>query len=104
LVGIPGAIIIVNQSFGGSVDTLLSTFVFVCLVYSALALGTYNIWKLQLDQHRKWMLRAIIWMGVIITQRVWMITLALFLPVGRHQVVSIACSYLPFLFAGLCYV
>ena len=85
-VGIPGAIVIVNHSFGGTLDTQTALIVLAPSVYIALALGVYNIWKLQLDQHRKWMLRAMVWMAEIITQRIWLMILALTLPEGYHTV------------------
>ena len=37
----------------------------------------YNIKRLQVDQHRAWMLRTFIWMGSIITLRIIMILSAL---------------------------
>jgi len=86
-VGIPGAITISNHSFGGTLDTQVSLVVFASAVYTALALGAYNIWKLQLDQHRKWMLRAMVWMAEITTQRFWMVVLALALPKDAYQTV-----------------
>jgi hypothetical protein len=88
LVGIPGAVIISNHSLGGTFDTQLAVYAFAGSVYTALALGVYNIWKLQLDQHRKWMLRAMVWMALIITERIWMMGMALLLPTGAYQYVS----------------
>jgi len=87
LVGIPGAIVITNHSFGGTLDTQMSLVVFASAVYTALGLGVYNIWKLQLDQHRKWMLRAMVWMAEITTQRFWLILLAYLLAEGGYQTV-----------------
>jgi hypothetical protein len=88
LSGIPGVIFIADRSFGGTVDTQLAVFVLSTMVYGALVLGVYNIWHLQLDQHRKWMLRAIIWMSEIIVQRVWLFIIATFLPVEGYHTVS----------------
>jgi nitric oxide reductase large subunit len=85
--GIPGAATIVNHSFGGTLDTQLSGAVFGSAVYTALALGLYNIWKLQLDQHRKWMLRAMVWMSLIVTSRICLMILIVSLPKGAYQTV-----------------
>jgi len=74
-----------NHSFGGTLDTQISIIVFALAVYTALALGVYNVWRLQLDQHRKWMLRAMVWMAAITTQRIWMFVLAISLPKGGYQ-------------------
>lgn len=70
--GVSGALIITGHAFGGEVSTqVVSGTVSVATIVSA-ALAYYNIKKLQIDQHRKWMLRAMFYMGSIITTRLAM--------------------------------
>jgi len=87
VLGIPGVLIITNHAFGGTLDTHLAVFTLSSMVYTALALGAYNIWKLQLDQHRKWMLRAMIWMSEIIVQRIFIFIIAFSLPTNGYYTV-----------------
>lgn len=65
-----GALMIARRSFGGTLDTQAAVGSLVVLCTVALALGLWNIWKLQIDQHRAWMLRAVFYMGTIITTRI----------------------------------
>lgn len=58
IVGVVGAFMIARNSFGGGLDVQthigLSGLIFV----SCLALSYYNIKRLQIEQHRAWMLRG----------------------------------------------
>lgn len=58
LVGVVGAFMIARNTFGGGLDVQthigLSGLIFV----SCLALAYYNIKRLQIEQHRAWMLRG----------------------------------------------
>jgi hypothetical protein len=92
LVGIPGGLVVANQSFGGGLDVQLSIFVLGASVFTALGMGVYNIWKLQIDQHRKWMLRAMVWMAAIVTDRIWMGVLAISLPKDGFYAVCVFSS------------
>ncbi|OLN81155.1 hypothetical protein CCHL11_09527 [Colletotrichum chlorophyti] len=70
VVGTVGVLMIVRRSFGGgvSMQTVMSTGSVMFL--GALALAVYNIKKLQIEQHRAWMLRAWVYAGFIITMRI----------------------------------
>jgi uncharacterized membrane protein len=70
--GVTGALIITRHAFGGEVSTqVVSGTVSVATLVSAF-LAYYNIKRLQIDQHRKWMLRTMFYMGSIITTRLFM--------------------------------
>ncbi|KAH8149024.1 uncharacterized protein LAJ45_07000 [Morchella importuna] len=70
--GVTGALIITRHAFGGEVSTqVVSGTVSVVTLVSAF-LAYYNIKRLQIDQHRKWMLRTMFYMGSIITTRLFM--------------------------------
>jgi hypothetical protein len=50
--------VIARIAFGGTLDTQLFVGVLVILTTGSLFLGWVNIKRLQIDQHRKWMLRT----------------------------------------------
>lgn len=52
-----GALMICNQSFGGTVETQSGVIVLAIMVSISAFMATYNIRRLQIDQHRAWMLR-----------------------------------------------
>ena len=65
-----GALMIARRAFGGGLDVQSAVGALVVLSTTSLALAMWNIWRLQIDQHRAWMLRAVFYMGTIITTRV----------------------------------
>ncbi|KAH6682694.1 hypothetical protein B0J14DRAFT_130625 [Halenospora varia] len=71
-----GALMIARTSFGGSLDVQTGVGVLAILVTGAIAMAYYNIKRLQIDQHRAWMLRAMFYLGTIITERIIQISSA----------------------------
>lgn len=58
-------------SMGGNDFPLFAAIWLLIIATSgALFLAWYNIRVLQIEEHRKWMLRAMFWMSIIITQRI----------------------------------
>lgn len=58
LIGTIGALMIAKVSFGGSMATQTATgFISIAFIFS-LVMGYINIKRLQIEQHRAWMLRA----------------------------------------------
>lgn len=72
-----GAIIIAPHAFGGALTTQAGIGLMAILSTVGLFLAIYNIKRMQIDQHRKWMLRTWFYMGSIITLRLIMIITAL---------------------------
>lgn len=61
-------------SMGGNDLSLTAAIIFLITSTSvSMYLAWYNIRKQQIDEHRKWMLRAMFWMGIIVTMRLIMI-------------------------------
>lgn len=58
-----GALMIIRRSFGGDIALQCALGLSVILTTTAIVLAVYNIKKLQIDQHRAWMLRAMVYMG-----------------------------------------
>ncbi|PGH21548.1 hypothetical protein AJ80_03108 [Polytolypa hystricis UAMH7299] len=69
LISNAGALMISRHAFGGSLLTQTGTGLLVLLTTFSLALAYYNICRLQIDQHRAWMLRTMVYMGSIVTIR-----------------------------------
>ncbi|KAF4969239.1 hypothetical protein FSARC_3492 [Fusarium sarcochroum] len=69
-VGMVGVFMIARHTFGGTLDMQTVTGAASIMFILCMVLGYYNIKKLQLEQHRAWMLRGWIIVGHIITMRV----------------------------------
>jgi uncharacterized membrane protein len=69
-VGTAGALMIARRAFGALVATIGGVYVLAFIVIVEMCLAYYNIKRLQVDQHRAWMLRAWITSGSIITLRI----------------------------------
>lgn len=95
-----GALMICRRSFGGGLDTQSAVGTLAILTTVSLGLGYYNIKRLQIDQHRAWMLRAMFYMGVIITTRLIMVISAVIISLigGYYQVQS--CDKVLFIHGG----
>ncbi|KAI3323353.1 hypothetical protein HD806DRAFT_544108 [Xylariaceae sp. AK1471] len=73
VVATAGIFIILPRSFGGGLDVQTAGGTLAIAFLWALLMAYINIKRLQIDQHRAWMLRAWFWAGSIITERVLMI-------------------------------
>lgn len=58
LVGITGALMITRHAFGGGLDSQTVLGLLTVMFTTSLALAYYHIERLQIEQHRSWMLRA----------------------------------------------
>ena len=76
LVSNAGALMIARRAFGGTLATQAGVGVLVIASTVSIALAYYNIKRVQIDQHRAWMLRAAFYLGTIITLRIIMIIAA----------------------------
>lgn len=72
-----GALMIARRAFGGTLETQAAVGVLAILTTISMCLAYYNIKRLQIDQHRAWMLRAMFYLGTIITMRLIMILAAI---------------------------
>ena len=87
LLGNVGALMIVRHSFGGDVSTQAGVGVLAIATTTGLFLAYYNIKKLQIEQHRAWMLRTVLYLGTIVTTRLIMIMSAVILSkIGSYHV------------------
>nr|EAQ71240.1 hypothetical protein MGCH7_ch7g647 [Pyricularia oryzae 70-15] len=58
-----------EKAAGGTVDTQTATGFLAVVFVGALAMSYYNVKRLQIEQHRAWMLRAWAYAGAIVTMR-----------------------------------
>ncbi|KAM0715242.1 hypothetical protein Q7P37_008740 [Cladosporium fusiforme] len=76
LVANAGALMIARHAFGGTIATQALVGTLSIVTTGGLALAYYNIKRLQIDQHRAWMLRTWFYFTSIITLRIIMIIAA----------------------------
>lgn len=58
LVAIVGALMVASGTFGGTIETQTGIGFVAILFVGSLAISYYNVKRLQIEQHRAWMLRA----------------------------------------------
>jgi hypothetical protein len=89
-VAVATAFVLGRRSFGGDLSTQTGVvFLGVATLVSA-ALAYYNIKRLQINQHRKWMLRTWFYAASIITVRIIMIIVAQIISaIGQYHTVSL---------------
>ena len=88
---------IVRHSFGGQMET--QTFVGLLVIMTTLGafMAYYNIKRLQVEQHRAWMLRTWFYAGSIITLRIIMIISALIISSNGGYYRAMSCPEIAFL-------
>ncbi|MCJ1228009.1 hypothetical protein MMC12_004668 [Toensbergia leucococca] len=89
-----GAVIICRRAFGGSLETQAGVGVLAIISTASIGLAYYNIKRLQVDQHRAWMLRAMFYLGTIITLRLIMIISALITSKLSSYYTTMSCGEL----------
>lgn len=94
LVGNAGAIMVCRHAFGGTLSTQAAVGVLVILSTVSIGLAYYNIKRLQIDQHRAWMLRAMFYLGTIVTLRLIMIISALITSQVANHATTMSCGEL----------
>lgn len=87
-----GALMIVRRAFGGDLSTQGAVGVLAIATTTGLFMAYYNIKKLQIEQHRAWMLRTMLYMGTIITTRLIMIISAQILSKIGSYYVTMTCG------------
>ena len=92
-----GALMIVRRSFGGEMETQTVVGVLVIMTTGGAFMAYYNIKRLQVEQHRAWMLRTWFYAGSIITLRIIMIISALIISSNGGYYRAMPCSEIAFL-------
>jgi Predicted membrane protein (DUF2306) len=100
LVSHAGVLMIVRRSFGGDLATQAAFGLMVIATTVTLSLAIYNIRRLQIDQHRAWMLRTMFYMGTIITERLIMVIAAQIISAIGSYYTIFSCKELSFTLDG----
>ncbi|KAH6849622.1 hypothetical protein B0I37DRAFT_338784 [Chaetomium sp. MPI-CAGE-AT-0009] len=69
LAGTAGALMITRHAFGGGLDTQTGLGLMSIMFVSSMVMAYINIKRLQIEEHRAWMLRAWCYAGAIVTVR-----------------------------------
>lgn len=92
-----GALMIVRRSFGGGMDTQMLIGVLAISTTLGAFMAYYNIKRLQIEEHRAWMLRTFFYASSIITLRIIMIISALIISSLGGYYRAMPCSEIAFL-------
>ncbi|KAI9794306.1 MAG: hypothetical protein M1833_000397 [Piccolia ochrophora] len=95
-----GALMICRRAFGGTLETQAGVGVLAILSTTSMALAYYNVKRLQIDQHRAWMLRAMFYLGTIITLRLIMIISALVITMLDSYYTTMPCDEITFIYGS----
>lgn len=95
-----GALMICRHAFGGTLATQSGVGTLTILTTVSICLAYYNIKRLQIDQHRAWMLRMVFYLGTIITVRLIMIISALIVSMINSYDTVMSCAELIFLYGS----
>ncbi|KAL8641136.1 MAG: hypothetical protein Q9228_002018 [Teloschistes exilis] len=87
-----GAVMIVRRAFGGTLATQAGVGVLAIMSTVSIALAYYNIKRLQIEQHRAWMLRAMFYLATIVTLRLIMIIAALIISQSSNYYTTMECG------------
>ena len=97
-IGNTGALMICRRAFGGTIETQAAVGTLVIITTTSTCLAYYNIKCIQIDQHRAWMLRAMFYLGTIITMRLIMILSALTITQVSTYYSTMSCDEIAFLY------
>ncbi|KAK1235624.1 hypothetical protein PQX77_001143 [Marasmius sp. AFHP31] len=87
-VGVAFALVLMRRSYGGDISIQAGAVALAALSLSSATIAWFNIKKLQIDQHRKWMLRTWFYASSIITLRIVMIiTARVISAIGQYHTV-----------------
>ena len=97
LIGNIGAVIIARRAFGGTISTQAGIGTLAIISEGAMVMAYINIKRLQIDQHRAWMLRAMFYLGTIITLRIIMIIAAKIISFSSNYYGVMPCGEIQYL-------
>ena len=95
-----GALMIARHSFGGGMDTQVYVGLLAIITTVGAILAYYNIKRLQIDQHRAWMLRTWFYAASIVTLRIIMIISALIISSSKNYYRAMPCGEIAFLYSN----
>ena len=100
LIGNVTALVIARRAFGGGVGGQSATGMLALISTIAMGLAWFNIRRLQIDQHRAWMLRAMFWMGSIVSTRLIMPPASIIMTALGGYYTAWSCDQIQFVLGG----
>jgi uncharacterized membrane protein len=101
ITGTAGALMMARYSFGEALETQVAAGVASIMFMVSLGIALYNIKKLQIEQHRAWMLRAWVNASFIITMRlIGAIMSPILSALGETYYGAMPCTVLDYVFRG----
>ncbi|KAK3201102.1 hypothetical protein GRF29_213g1028883 [Pseudopithomyces chartarum] len=97
LIGTIGGFMIAGHSVGGGADIQVAVWFLGIVVIIQLGLAMWNIKKLQIDQHRAWMLRAWFLLGTPITTRIILVFAAAIVTKQNNYLQTRHCEHIEFM-------
>ncbi|KAI4159811.1 MAG: hypothetical protein LQ342_006322 [Letrouitia transgressa] len=98
-IGNVGALMIMRRSFGGGIDSQSAVVVLATITEIGIAMAWYNIRKLQIDQHRAWMIRTMFYLGAIVSTRIVMPIAVLTMTWVNSYYSVMTCDQMRFIFS-----
>ncbi|OGM48735.1 hypothetical protein ABOM_002018 [Aspergillus bombycis] len=92
-----GTFMIARHAFGGLIPTQAAIGLLVIISTCAIGMAYYNVKRLQLEQHRAWMLRAFFYMGCIITVRIILIISTTIISISPSYYMAQPCEKIDFM-------
>ena len=99
LISEAGALMLAKQSFGGEFETQTWTGFLVIIITVSVFIAYYNIKRLQIEQHRAWMLRTWFYAASIITLCIIMIISAQIVGPAGGFYKAVLCDKIKFMYA-----
>lgn len=87
-------LMIARRAFGGELSTQSGVGMLAIVTTSGMTLAYYNIKKLQIEQHRAWMLRTSVYLGTIVTTRLIMVIAAQITTAVESYFTTMTCGEL----------
>jgi hypothetical protein len=97
LLGNVGAIIMAPQALGGSIDVQTMIGVLAIMTTGSALLAYINIKRLQIDQHRAWMIRCWAYAFIIITQRIIQVPVMTIISARGGTYVPMSCETIDYI-------
>ncbi|SPO01765.1 uncharacterized protein DNG_04438 [Cephalotrichum gorgonifer] len=100
LLGTAGALMIARHAFGGGIETQMAMGLLAIMFVVSMVMAYVNVKRLQIEEHRAWMLRGWFYAGTIITVRLIMILTAMIISTQDGYYAARPCGQVDYIFKG----
>ena len=99
-IGNAGALMICRRSFGGTLETQAAVGLLGIMTTTSICLTYFNIKRLQINQHRAWMARAMSYLGTVITIRLILVLSAPIITKLNSYYIVRSCNKITFMYGS----